>query len=304
VSASNLNQASIAIGKLAGVETVTRRIKNVGASTATYTATATVPGFSVAVTPNVITLAPGAEQSFTVSFTRTSAPLTQWAAGALTWTQSGGTHVVRSPIAVQPVAVGAPTDVHAAASASGSVGFQVTPGFTGTLNTTLHGLVGVTPVADTVTVGEFDINAPVADADTKHYQVTVPAGTVAARFSLDSTDDTADLDLFVYKGGALVDLSASGSADEQVTLIAPAAGTYDVYVNGFTTPGGSTAYHLADFVVGPDDLPNSSVTTGVAVTTGVPVTLTATWTGLDPAKRWLGMIDYAGADTVTMLSIG
>ena len=69
VSASNLNQASIAIGKLAGTETVTRRVKNVDDASATYTATANVPGFDVVVTPSSFTLAPGAEQTFTVKFT-------------------------------------------------------------------------------------------------------------------------------------------------------------------------------------------------------------------------------------------
>jgi hypothetical protein len=153
-------------------------------------------------------------------------------------------------------------------------------------------------------VGTFDINSPVADADTKRYQVTVPEGTLAARFSLDADVDTAYLDLFVYRAGAFVDLSASGAADEEVTLMAPAAGTYDVYVNGFAAAGGSASYRLANSVVGPDDLPNSSVTTGVPVTTGEPVTLTAAWTGLDPAKRWLGVITYSGAETATILSVG
>jgi subtilisin family serine protease len=307
ISASNLNQASIGIGKLAGIETVTRRIKNVGGSTANYTATAAVPGFTVEVlqgnvVDNTVTIAAGAEATFQVRFTRTTAPLGEWAIGSLTWT--GGGHVVRSPIALEPVAVSAPTEVHADASVSGSEDFEVIPGFTGTLDATLHGLVGVTPVADSVVTGPFDIDNPVADADTKHYTVVVPAGTEAARFSLDSTDDTADLDLFVYVAGDLVGLSASGAADEQVTLIAPADGTYDVFVNGFATPGGSTSYNLANFVVGAADLANSDVTTGVPVTIGVPVTLTASWTGLDPTKRWLGVITYVGSPEVTILSIG
>jgi hypothetical protein len=310
ISASNLNQASISIGKLAGVETVTRRVKNVDDASARYTASWDLPGFAVTVTPNRFTLAPGAEQTLTVRITRTDAPLGQWVSGHLTLT--GGGHVVRSPIAVQPVTISAPTDAHADASAAGSTGVAVTPGFSGTLNATLHGLVGVTPIADSVATGPFDVNNPVADADTKRYQVTVPAGTTAARFSVDSADNTADLDLFVYRNGQFVGQSASGAADEQVTLVGPAEGTYDVYVNGFTTPGGSTSYQLANFVVGAADLPNSSVTTGVAVTTGVPVTLTANWTGLDATKRWLGVITYAGqtangpvtSSTVTMLSIG
>ena len=302
VSASNLNQASIAVGKLAGVETVTRRVKNVGSAPATYTASANVPGFDVLVTPSAFTLAPGAEQTFTVRFTRTDAPLGDWAIGALTW--SGGGHSVRSPIALQPVAVSAPTEVHGE-GASGSKEFQVTPGFTGSMDISVSGLVGVTPVTDSVVTGEFDINNPVADPDTKQYTVVVPAGTKAARFSLDAADDSADLDLFVYLEGEFVDLSASGAADEQITLLAPDAGTYDVYVNGFATPGGSTSYELANFVVGPDDLGNASVSPDpAAVTTGVPVTLTASWTGLDVTKRWLGVISYSGADAVTLLSVG
>jgi hypothetical protein len=302
ITASNLNQASIGVGQLAGIETVTRRVKNVGAKRATYRAEASVPGFTTVVSPSRITLAPGAEQTFTVSFARTTAALNTWVAGSLTW--SDGTHKVRSPIALQPVTVSAPNEVSAAASASGSKDFQATPGFTGTLQTAVSGLVGVTPVADSVIAGAFDINNPVADADTKLYHVTVPAGAKAARFSLDSDDDTADLDLFVYRGGALRALSASGAADEQVTLLAPAAGTYDVYVNGFATPGGSTPYHISNFVVPETDAGNLTVTNNVPVTTGVPVTLTASWSGLDPAQRWLGVVSYAGATDVTLVSVG
>jgi subtilisin family serine protease len=303
LSGPDLNQASIAIGKLAGVQTVTRRVKNVGSSAASYTAVANVPGMAAVVSPASLTLQPGEEKSFTVAFTRTTAALGQWAKGSLTW--SDGTHRVRAPIAVRPVALAAPTEVHAEASASGSQQFTVTPGYTGTLDSSVSGLVGVTPAADSVVTGPFDIDNPVPGPQTDVYHVAVPAGTSAARFSLDSDDDTADLDLFVYKDGTLVDLSASGAADEQVTLLGPAAGTYDVYVNGFATPGGSTSYHQSNFVVGTADAGNATVTPDPAsVTIGTPLTLTATWTGLDPAKRWLGVISYAGTDNATLLSVG
>jgi subtilisin family serine protease len=302
VSASNLNQASIAIGKLAGIESITRRVKNVDDASATYTASVDLDGFDVEVTPSSFTLAPGAEQTFEVQFTRTDATLNEWAIGSLTWT--GGGHAVRSPIAVQPVTVSAPVEVHGDTTPNGSAEFEVTPGFTGSLETTVHGLVGVTPVADSVVAGPFDTADPVADADTKHYAVEVPVGTMAARFSLDSLDDTADLDLFVYKDGDFVDLSASGAADEQVTILDPEDGTYDVYVNGFATPGGSTSYEIANFVLPPDTVGNASVTPNPAsVTVGEPLTLTANWTGLDATKRWFGAISYAGSDAVTYFSV-
>jgi hypothetical protein len=309
IEASNLNQASIAIGKLPGTETVTRTVKNVGSSTASYTATVNVPGFTAqvaqgGVVDNTVTLAAGAEATFQVRFTRSEAPLGEWAIGSLTWTD--GSHVVRSPIALQPVAVSSPDEVHGDASASGSEEFEVIPGFTGELDSTVNGLVGVTPIADSVTTGPFDDVTPVPDADTKKYTVSVPADTPVVRFSLDSDDDAADLDLFVYNAeGDLVALSASGAADEQVTMDNPAEGDYDVYVNGFATPGGSTSYHLANFVVPVGPVGNATVTPDPAtVTVGEPTTLTASWTGLDPAKRWFGVITYVGADAVTYFSVG
>lgn len=303
ISGSELNQASIAVGKLAGVQTLTRTVRNVSGGAATFSAATTLPGFDVTVTPSTLNLANGATGSFTVRLSRTTAPLGEWAIGKLTW--SGGAYQVRSPIAVRPVALSAPTEVHGDASASGSKAFQVTPGFTGSLTNTVAGLIGVTPAADSVISGPFDTAAPVDDAATNKYSVVVPAGTKLARFSLDSDDNTADLDLFVYKGSTLVALSASGAADEQVTLFSPAAATYDVYVNGFATPGGSTAYHQSNFVVGPATVGNATVTPNPAsVTSGIATTLTANWTGLDPAKRWLGLVEYSGATDVTVLSVG
>ena len=303
VSASNLNQASIAIGSLPGTASVTRHVVNVGDSTATYTADAAVPGFDVEVSPSTLHLAPGETGSFTVTFSRTDAAFNAWAIGSLTW--SDGTHNVRSPITLRPVQVAAPAEVHADASASGSQEFSLTPGFTGQLATTVSGLVGVTPLADSVTSGAFDNTAPVVDADTKVYHVVVPVGTRAARFSLDADDNTMDLDLYVYKGGTLVDLSASGSGDEQVTLLDPAGGTYDVYVNGFDTHGGTGPYHLANFVVPGAANGNASVTPNPApVTQGTPTTLTANWSGLDPAMRWFGVINYTGTSSHTYLSVG
>jgi hypothetical protein len=41
-----------------------------------------------------------------------------------------------------------------------------------------------------------------------------------------------------------------------------------------------------------------------SVTGGTPTTLTASWTGLDVAKRYLGVVSYSGADDVTLLSVG
>ena len=303
ISGSNLNQPSIGIGALAGTQTVTRRVKNESAQTVTYAATASLPGVTVTVTPAELTLEPGQEKSFSVTFTRETATLSRYAIGSLTWRNA--THRVRIPVAVRPTAIKAPTEIHGAASASGTQSYSVTPGASGTLTTTVDGLVGLTPTQGSVTTGAFDPTAPVADADTQTYRVTVPAGTVAARFSEDAADDNADLDLFVYRDGELVEMSASGAADEEVTLLAPQPGPYDVYVNGYATPGGSSAFAVSNFVVTPGSQGNAAVTPSPATATqGTELALSASWTGLDPAKRWFGVISYSGAGDKTFFSVG
>ena len=191
----------------------------------------------------------------------------------------------------------APEEVHGDVSASGSKSYSVTPGHHRHPDQHRRRSGRRHADGDSVTTGAFDDDAPVADADTKKYTVTVPAGALAARFSVDSRDDTADLDLYVYKGGELVALSASGAADEQTTINAPGAGTYDVYVNGFATPGGSTSYGISE-LRGHTGQPGQRLGHPVADVhdPGQPLNLSANWTGLDPTKRGSVVISYSGAD--------
>ena len=70
---SDLNVASIAIGDLAGIQTVTRKVTNVGTSAATYTASTTgLAGITAVVSPSSLPLNPGQTGTFTVTFTRTT----------------------------------------------------------------------------------------------------------------------------------------------------------------------------------------------------------------------------------------
>ncbi|MFX5705559.1 hypothetical protein ABTE52_21470, partial [Acinetobacter baumannii] len=76
---------------------MTRRVTNVGATAATYNATASVPNFTTVVTPSSLTLGPGETKSFTVKLTPTGSAVTNvWNFGSLTWTD--GSHIVRSPV--------------------------------------------------------------------------------------------------------------------------------------------------------------------------------------------------------------
>lgn len=301
VEGPDLNQASIAVGAMAGRRTITRTVTNVSSTSEKYTVRSAVPGISVAASPERFTIAPGASQKVTITLTRADAALGAYAKGFVTLTGSAK-HVVRVPVAVRPVAISAPAEI-TGTIAEGSKTFSVTPGFTGTLSTTVAGLIGATPEAGSVTTGPFDFTAPATSAATKAYTMDVAAGTSLVRFDVDATSDADDLDLFVYRNGELVAYSASGAADERVTIREPQAGTYVAYVNGYSTGAGG-AYTHTSWAVGTGAAGNLAVSPrSTSATLARPVSLTASWSGLDPAKRYLGLIGYGGATEITVVSV-
>jgi hypothetical protein len=276
VKPADFNVASVAVGSLPGLQTVTRRVTNVGRSSATYTASvAGLSGFTVAMAPATLTVAPGETRSFTLTFQNTSAPLLTYTGGQLTL--SDGTHNVRLPVVVRPVAMGAP------AEASGS--YDVTFGYTGPFSATPRGLVPATKNPDTVVTGAF-----------KDFTVTVGAGATYARFSLFDKDTTpgTDLDLEVYFNGNLVGASGGPTASEEVNLSNPPAGTYTVRVVGYATAASGSRFTLYAWALGSTAAGNMTVGAPATATTGQTGTIVIGTTGLTAGTRYLGSVAYGG----------
>nr|WP_205808569.1 S8 family serine peptidase [Micromonospora sp. HNM0581] len=94
--------------------------------------------------------------------------------------------------------------------------------------------------AERPTITEYDI---------QEYVVEVPAGVTSFTARIGNTSDAgADLDLFVYRDGSLVQYNADGDSEESVTINNPTAGTYTVVVEAYSVDGagGSTAYDYRD----------------------------------------------------------
>ena len=293
VDPSNYNSPSIAIGRLAGTQTVTRKVTAV--RTGMYKASVRVDGVDATVAPTLLSFTqPGQTRTINVTLRRRSAPLGKVAFGSLALESTRVT--VRAPIAVTPQAVDAPTVVRGT-GAAGSLGYSVRPGFSGAFPISARGLDAAEVQQGVVT--DSDLNA------FDEYATNVPAGTKVARFTSQSDNPAADIDLAVYgPNGQLVAVSASPSGKESVTLFKPAAGTYQVVVYPFADPPNqaSTTYEYRAFAVGPD-LPNFSVSQATpAVTEGVPRTLTASWTGLSASTPYLGYVEYVDG-TGTMVEV-
>jgi subtilisin family serine protease len=300
IDPSDLNQPNIAIGALAGRQTVTRTVTNVSVLPGLYVPKVVAPaGVSVSVSPKLLLVKPGGKATYRVTFTRTSAAFDEYAFGSLTWTN--GLFKVRSQLAVKPVAAAAPEQV-TGTGVSGSTAISVTPGFTGTLTTAVDGLVAADARTPSLTASGpgFDPDNPAVGARTSKETFTVPAGTTLAQFSTFAADFAAgtDVDLFLYEAGStdLVDQSAGGSAEETIRLTDPAAGSYDLYVVLFGVAAGqSGALTVPTFGWTLDGTAKGNLTVTPAsqsVTAGTAASVTAAWSGLTAGSRYLGRISY------------
>jgi subtilisin family serine protease len=304
IDPSNLNYPSIAVGDLAGTQTITRTVTNVDRAASVYVAHVSAPaGFSVTVTPSVIVVPPRKSVTFKVNITRTSAAFGAYSFGSLTWTDLRG-HSVRSPIAVRAVALAAPGETIQSGT-SGSTTLAVRTGYTGVLTAAGNGLAAAT-VNTAHLVGtdtSFDPAAPATNPAVGKFTVNVPAGTKVARFATFASDypDGTDIDLFVYQAGTanLVGQSAGGTADESVTLAAP--GSYDAYVVQFALAPGVTEQDvkLDSFAVAAGSAGNLMVSpASQPATLGGIDNVTVSWSGLTAGTHYLGLIEYGDGSSV------
>ncbi|GAA4909492.1 hypothetical protein GCM10023223_29490 [Stackebrandtia albiflava] len=298
IDPSDLNYPSVAIGDLAGTQKVTRTVTNVSDKTSTYFPIIEAPeGVKVTVNKKSLTLRPGKSATFTLTITRTDASFNEYVFGSLTWKDFYG-HEVRSPIAVQPVALAVDSEVTGEGT-DGDLSLDGVAGYTGNLNTSVAGLAAGEVDEFTLSnpTGEsFDTENPAENDHVKAIEVTVPEDATLSRFSTFQSDYGAnmDLDLFFYQkvGEDMYYLgsSAAGGSDESGTL--PGGATYVVYVDYFGGGAQTEDIKFHHWIVGGDegnlvtDPANQKVSTGKKFSAGV------SWSGLTAGVRYLGVVLY------------
>jgi hypothetical protein len=308
-SPSDLNYPSISFGALAGSEQVTRTVTNVTSHSLVYNARVTAPaGYKLTVSPNRLVIPANGTASFTVTLTRKTAAVGSYAFGVLRLVGPNG-RTVRSPIAVKAVPLSAPP-TFAGTGTDGSQAVSVKAGFTGTLTTSVGGLVAATTASSSLVVDTagFNTGAPAAGPGTAKTTITVPSGTALGRVRTFASDYAAgsDIDLFAYNAGTstLVGVSAGGTADESIDL---PAGSYDVYTDVFASPVTPVTVNTYSWAVPSSPSGNLTATpASQAVTTGATVPVTLTWSGLSSGTHYLGVVSYGdGTSTIgqTIVSV-
>jgi subtilisin family serine protease len=291
IDPSDLNVPSIAIGDLAGLQTVKRRVTNVTSQSATYTpSVAGMAGFDVVVQPRSLVVPAGQTREFTVAFTRTAATANVYTGGQLTL--SDGPHSVRIPLVVRPVALSAPPEV---AAQVGGTSYNVVFGYSGSFSATPRGLVAATVTAGNVADDPTDGTCSLTVPNAVKVEVAVPAGTTYARFATFDADANAgsDIDLCVFRGTTLVGASTTATATEAVNLVNPVAATYTVVVHGWGVAG-TTPFKLHHWLLGGTSAGNMTVTAPTTATLGQTGTIQLGFSGLEAGKKYLGSVAYDG----------
>ncbi|MFF6785723.1 S8 family serine peptidase [Streptomyces sp. NPDC012510] len=310
---SDLNYPTISVGDLAGEQTVTRTVTNVGDATGVYTATLRAPhGYRATVSPKRLVVPPGGSATYRVTFTRTDADYDEWAFGSVSWGDRDG-HRVRSAIALRATRIAVPPEADGT-GATGSLTLQAKSGWDGTLTTALNGLYAGTVRTGTLTGTSTDSFTPPPSplpASAVRTEITVTEGTALARVGILSSDflGGSDMDLWVYDEDGNLLSDPTGGSDEYVDLIEP--GRYEVYVNQFALPEGATSqtYTLHTWLVGQDSHPDRPATVTPAeqrVSLGGTADVTVSWRDLPTGHTYLGLVGYGdGTDTVgsTLLTV-
>lgn len=296
-------------------------------------------GINVTVSPRRLRLSPGQSADYTVTFTtENDANINEFVFGSVTWVEAGkrrrnrqlfayydyadyfygyGSNVgyrrnsriakeVRSPIAVRPVALSAPSEVDSqavtsegpdGATAAGNVGVDIGFGYSGAYTPAFEGLsesllLENTVSTDATLVAEcFDLPAATHLRMATFDEGTTTPGGDDIDIRLFTVDDCESFDNLTQVGA-----SETPSSNETVDVINPAAGSYVFVVDFFAAASGSEVdYRLWLSLVGGDDS-NTTVDAPESATVGDTATITLDYADLNVDSRYLGVISHQDAN--------
>jgi subtilisin family serine protease len=237
-----LNLASIAERECAVSCAFSRTLRSTLGITATWNvSTNAAPQLALTVAPASFTLAPGAEQTITVTTTPSGMPGGDYLFGAVTLSeQSGLAPASTMPVAIRPAVSTLPRSLEIVTNArSGGTTLDVRAQAINGLNLSSYGLAQLSRVEATLpqdsTTGDLNDGA---GGGLLVRSLTLPAGTTRFRAELGPTS-APDLDLYVFSdsdGDKLLDLnellctSTADNSAEVCDLIA------DDPINGYADP--------------------------------------------------------------------
>jgi subtilisin family serine protease len=310
----DVNLPSIGVTELISGDVIRRRVTNLGAP-ASYSASINAPfGMEVFIEPPTLSLGTGESGEFDIRFETTTPDLDLWTFGDLVW--SSDTDSVRSPMAVRPVTLRAPTELELLGT-EGSGTYDVAFGYNGEYDSSIHGLNSPFLLVDDGFVDDDPTNSfsfRQGNGVTQHW-FTVAPDDFYLRVALfdELTDGADDLDLYLYfcpESGNCIQIAESGSftSTEQIDIPYPFPGQYTVLVHGYETDqvsGGPGAHYslFAWSLSDNDPGGNLEITIPTTVEVGDRYNLDISWGPLDAETRYFGGILHFTPNSIEPYSI-
>lgn len=301
---ANLNLASVSLPAVVPgtLKIVSRTVTSVLDGPGSFRAVSSVNAAYmrvVSITPNPITLNPGDTQQVEIAIQLTEQALgAGFVTGSVTWFSElhDGTYL---PISAKATDMDYPAEVSPTRQdASRGFTYQVVPGFTGLLNLEHQGLQQATVIKGVM----------LSNNSTSH-NITIPDGTVYARFALFANDTIPagnhDLGLMLYDwaGREVGSGSQNMPSDEQISYVNPYPDDYVIQVMGgkgdsqLGGPGQRITYFLHIWLLSSKGQTNMAVPDSVATAAGQPADVSLAFSGLmfdaKPVQRYLGSVQYS-----------
>ncbi|HEY4268142.1 MAG TPA: S8 family serine peptidase [Galbitalea sp.] len=333
IDPSNLNRASIAIGDFFGTQKVTRTVT--AQSKGTYRPSVSVKGVKASVSPSSVRFTKvGQAKTFTITFTRTSAPLDEWTSGFMTFRKSSSTTTVRLPIAIHPTSLQAPAEVDGV-GVRGSAPIPLTAGAKLTVGVIPYIAGSQVETPKTAPDGSTYSDTAVQGGHAVYQDVVTGAGPCGEGGCANAGSEflrwnaqpvpargaDTDLDLYVAYYGPdetvptdpsiddlvpnLIGESATSANDETVSYFPTEAqyedgGTYVAYVDYFATPEDGANFaesftNLTDDSIDPTKL--DTTPDFFSMVAGQKKTLTAKWAGLESNADYSGILFFVNPET-------
>ncbi|MES2957401.1 MAG: S8 family serine peptidase [Pseudomonadota bacterium] len=299
INGRTLNVASLTHANVVGIGSLTRRLTNKGTSTVTYNASGSLPGYTVAVSPTTLTIAPGATASYTVTMTRTTAPIEQWVFGNVTWSGSG-VATLRSPLsakASQFVGLSGVFDTRAV----GTKIFTTAFGYDGALATSPLGLLAATRVSAGISLNQRLCTGG----------FVVAAGTKVLRSQLFNEEteggSAADLDLVIQRqvSGVYTTVASSGNVDsnEMASVSNPVVGgTYRFCIDGYGPVRPGATFTMSYWILGPTNPGTLKAFAPTSVKTGGIASIGLNW-NVPAGARYLGLVEFRDGVSATPIGV-
>lgn len=290
-----LNLSAFGGGSCIGQSQWTRQLTNVSEEATRWNVSVVnAENLSLSVVPDSFELAAGESIELQVTADAADAPLNEWLFGRVVITEEAGrVPTEHFPVAVYPQAFSVPETLEVVSDQINASASWYNLQTSGGTQITAYGLVAAQQTQELMSSDPTPADYTNDDGGVVWLTVDVPEGALALYVDADS-QDSPDIDMFVGQQGSdeEIGVSATGGADESVTIMNPEAGQWWIAVQNFASDRVDDLVTIRYGVVNEADAGLATLTVTPQNPVTNPFVLTTQWDvpTLESGEYWYGVV--------------